>query len=89
MPIIAHATAEKIIREGTNNRLRVGADASSYLGRVLDEIGMEISRKAGELAEHDGRKTVKEEDIIKALRIGFSEDLLAKTALQRARTSKR
>ena len=89
MSIIAHATAEKVIREGTNNRLRVGADAADYLAKVLDEIGKEISRKAGELSEHDGRKTVKEEDIVKALRIAFSEDLLAKAALQRARTAKK
>jgi len=58
---IPSAAAERIIRQATG--LRVGADAAQALADVLEEIGTDISREAGELAKHAGRKTVKTSDI--------------------------
>lgn len=58
---IPSAAAERIIRQATG--LRVGADAAQALAEVLEEVGKDISREAGELAKHAGRKTVKTSDI--------------------------
>lgn len=61
MPEIPNAAADRIIRNASG--LRVGADAAEYLAQELDDIGKEISKRAGELARHAGRKTVKASDI--------------------------
>lgn len=42
---------------------RVGDDAADELGRVLEEVGVEIAKQAIEFAAHAGRKTVKAPDI--------------------------
>jgi histone H3/H4 len=47
---------------------RVAEDAATALGEQLDERGIEIAKKAVEAAKEDGRKTVRAEDIRKALR---------------------
>lgn len=43
--------------------LRVSDEAAVELASVLEEVGEEISIKAGKLAKHAGRKTIKAEDI--------------------------
>jgi histone H3/H4 len=55
------AACDRIIRKATG--LRVGNDAAVALAEYLEEIGAEISREAGILAKHAGRKTVKASDI--------------------------
>lgn len=42
---------------------RVSEAAAIQLARVLEEIGIKISREAIDFAMHAGRKTVKAEDI--------------------------
>jgi histone H3/H4 len=55
------AACDRIIRKATG--LRVGNDAAEALAEYLEEVGKEIAREAGVLAEHAGRKTVKASDI--------------------------
>ena len=45
---------------------RVSEDASVALVDLLEDYGVEISKKAVSLAKHAGRKTVKKEDITEA-----------------------
>ncbi len=47
---------------------RVSADAIDAFTHVLEEIGISISKQAARIALHSGRKTVKEEDIVLALK---------------------
>lgn len=61
MAEIPVAAADRIIRKATG--LRVGNDAAEALVEVLEKYGAEISREAGRLSEHAGRKTVKAGDI--------------------------
>ncbi len=55
------AAMERILKKGGADR--VGEDGKAALRDVLEEVGMEIARKAKELCEHAGRKTIKAEDI--------------------------
>ena len=57
----ANARCEKLIKNA--GAQRVSADAIKRLNEVLTEHGMEIAKYAVELARHNGRKTVKENDI--------------------------
>lgn len=50
-----------------NTEKRVSDDAGDTLGEFLDHWGEEISEDAQEIAEEDGRKTVRAEDIRQAL----------------------
>lgn len=45
---------------------RVSDEAAVELANVLEEVGEDISIKAGKLAKHAGRKTIKAEDIVLA-----------------------
>lgn len=47
---------------------RVSEEAATALGGQMDERGEEIAKMAVEAAEEDGRKTVRAEDIRKALK---------------------
>ncbi|MBE0522412.1 MAG: histone family protein [Candidatus Methanoperedenaceae archaeon] len=60
-PVLPLAPVERIIRNA--GARRVSEDAGIELSKVLEEIGLEISREAITLAKHAGRTTVKEEDI--------------------------
>lgn len=55
------AAMEKLIKAG--GAQRVSEDAKDALKNVLEDIGSEIARKAKQLAEHSGRKTVKAADV--------------------------
>ncbi len=55
------AACERIIRNATG--MRVGKDAAQLLAEILEEIGTDIAREAGDLAKHAKRKTVKAVDI--------------------------
>ena len=46
--------------------LRVSDEAAVELANVLEELGEELSIKAGKLAKHAGRKTIKADDIVLA-----------------------
>ena len=46
--------------------LRVSDEAAVELANVLEELGEELSIKAGKLAKHAGRKTIKYDDIVLA-----------------------
>lgn len=58
------AAAERILRKTGSGR--VSEDASEALAELLESVGTEIARTAGEMAAKDGRKTVKGADIRQA-----------------------
>ncbi|KXA95610.1 histone [candidate division MSBL1 archaeon SCGC-AAA259I09] len=60
------AAVDRIIRRVGGQR--VGESAARELAEVLEEKGMEIAGEATTLAEHAGRKTVRDEDIRLAMR---------------------
>ena len=57
----ANARVEKLIKNAGAHR--VAADAIKRLNEILTNRGTEIAKYAIELARHNGRKTVKENDI--------------------------
>ncbi|MFP4654599.1 MAG: histone family protein [Methanohalobium sp.] len=61
MTILPLAPVERVIRNAGAER--VSESAANALTEILEEYGLEISKEAVKLAEHAGRKTVKEEDI--------------------------
>jgi histone H3/H4 len=60
-PEIGLNTVYRIIKK--SGAERVSDDAAETLRIVLEELGLEISKQAIELASHAGRKTIKAEDI--------------------------
>ena len=66
MAIIAKASVDKLIRKAGAER--VSEDASKELAKILEQEGIELAREAVSLAEHAGRKTVKKEDVVLAVK---------------------
>ena len=57
----ATARVEAIIRNV--GAFRVSADATYRLNEILTTYAMDLARYANDIAKHNGRKTVQEEDI--------------------------
>jgi len=55
------ATIERLIKKA--GAKRVSESAAIALGEILEEKAMEITREAIKLAEHAGRRTVRDVDI--------------------------
>jgi len=58
---LALASCARLIRKAGTQR--VGKDASEELAKILENIGVIISKEAKEYAEYAGRLTVKQKDI--------------------------
>jgi histone H3/H4 len=64
MPKLPIATFEKILKE--NGAKRVSFSAAEALAEVMGELAAEISKNAAVLADHAGRKTVVDRDVVLA-----------------------
>lgn len=64
--IIPLAAMEKLLKKA--GAPRVSEDAKSAMKEVLEDYGERIGQKAIRIANHAGRKTVKEADIKLAMR---------------------
>ena len=62
--IIPLAPLDRLIRKAKVER--VSEKAAAELGKILESIGLEIAKRAGELANHANRKTVTGKDILLA-----------------------
>jgi histone H3/H4 len=51
-----------------NSGKRVSEDAADRLGEILETFAGDVSEEARAIAEEDGRKTVRKEDIREALK---------------------
>lgn len=54
---------------------RVSEEAAEELRRVLEEIGMRIAEQSVALAYHAGRRTIKKQDVEKAINIVLRSSL--------------
>jgi histone H3/H4 len=64
--VLSSPPLERIIRR--NGAERVSKRAAKKLALVLEEYGIEISQRAMKFAHEDNRKTVRKEDITKAIK---------------------
>jgi len=64
---LAHKTVHDLIKSTTEKR--VSRDAADELNFELQEYGKKVSEKAREFAESNGRKTVRKDDIKRAVRV--------------------
>ena len=64
--IIPLAAMEKLLKKA--GAPRVSEDAKAAMKEVLEDYGIRLGQKAIRIAEHAGRKTVKETDIKLAMR---------------------
>lgn len=55
------AAVDRIIRKATGKR--VSEKAAEALAEILEDLGSQIAREAATLAEHAGRRTVRDVDI--------------------------
>ena len=64
--VLASPPIERLIRRGGAER--VSKSAAKELAKLLDEYAIEIAKKAMEYAYEENRKTVRKEDIRKAIK---------------------
>ncbi len=62
---------ERILRKAGAKRVSKGA--SEELAKYLEEYAAKIARDAGQLAQHSGRITVTEQDVLMVRKIRRSE----------------
>jgi len=67
--ILPLAPVERLIRSASDGDIRVSESARGALTEVLEDIGIKIAKEAIIETKHAGRKTVKAEDINRALEI--------------------
>jgi len=60
----ARARVEKLIRKA--GAFRVSAGAIDRLNELLTDYGMNLAKYSVEISRHNGRKTVKESDVLLA-----------------------
>ncbi|HDJ26609.1 MAG TPA: histone [Candidatus Bathyarchaeota archaeon] len=58
----SRAAAWRIIKRAGAER--VSHSAARKLAEILEEVGLKIAKEALDYAQHAGRKTVKEEDVL-------------------------
>ena len=56
----------RLFKNSTNKR--VSEDSLKELGQEMNDFGLKVTKKAMEVAEEDGRETVRGEDIRQAVR---------------------
>jgi histone H3/H4 len=61
---IPKAVAKRIVRNAGGKDARVSDGAAVKMAEYMEEMGTKLSESAIEMAEHAGRKTVKESDIM-------------------------
>ncbi|VVB59946.1 Archaeal histone HAN1 subunit A [uncultured archaeon] len=61
------SACERLIKKGGGER--VSKEAAEELAKILEEIGVDISKQASTMALHAKRKTVKADDIRLASKI--------------------
>lgn len=62
--VLPFAPIGKLIQEATGKR--VSKDAKKTAAQILEDVTAKIIHKANLLAEHSGRKTIKEKDLVLA-----------------------
>ncbi|MBR9675496.1 histone [Candidatus Woesearchaeota archaeon] len=63
---IPNTSAKKILEAAGAER--VSKEAAAELAKTLEEIALDVAKKAAELAEHAGRKTILGKDVRLATR---------------------
>jgi histone H3/H4 len=64
--VLSSPPVERLIRRGGAER--VSKAASKELARLLEEYAVKIAKRALEYAYEDNRKTVRKEDVLKAIK---------------------
>ena len=59
--IIPVAPVDRLIRKTGSDR--VSDKAAERLAQILEEVGEQLARRASEITEHTGRKTISDRDI--------------------------
>jgi histone H3/H4 len=67
MPAIPLKAAERILRKAGAKRVSKGA--SEEFSKFLEDFAAEVARDAAQLAQHSGRITVTDEDVLMVKKI--------------------
>ena len=60
---IPKAVAKRIVRNAGGKNVRVSDGAAVRMAEYLEQLGTNLAKSAIEMADHAGRKTVKDSDI--------------------------